>query len=108
MASNELLSEIKNAEEDAKKAVNEALEKKKILISKANNEAKTIIEDGNKDIIKKVSEYMISGEKKLENEKDEIIKKGLEKGENLQKKCQSNLLKAIEYLLKEFKKEIQS
>ena len=29
MASNELLSEIKNAEEDAKKAVNEALEKKR-------------------------------------------------------------------------------
>ena len=51
---------------------------------------------------------MISGEKKLENEKDEIIKKGLEKGDNLQKKCQSNLLKAVEYLLKEFKKEIQS
>ena len=73
MASNELLSEIKNAEEDAKKAMNEALEKRKTLISEANSKAKMIIEEGNKDIIKKINEYMISGEKNLEEEKNEII-----------------------------------
>ena len=88
--------------------MNEALEKRKTLISEANSKAKMIIEEGNKDIIKKINEYMISGEKNLEEEKNEIIKKGLEKGDSLQKKYQLNLSKAVEYLLNEFKKEIQS
>lgn len=107
MASNELLSEIKKAEEDAKKAVTEALEKKNHLISESYKKARQIIEDGENEAIKAENEAMKLGELELEKEKNEIINKGLTQIDSLSIKSKSNISKAVNYLVEEFEREIR-
>ncbi|MDV0447372.1 hypothetical protein MsAg5_12580 [Methanosarcinaceae archaeon Ag5] len=107
MANNEILSEIKRAEEDAKKATSDALEDKNRKLAKARAEARQIVEDGEEESVKAAQAAQREGEQELESKRAEIINEGLREAEAVAVKSQSNIPKAVSFLLEEFEREIR-
>ncbi len=107
MANNEILSEIKKAEEDAKKAVSEATEAKNQTIAKARAEARQIVEDGEEDAVKTAQSALRSGEAEIDAKRNEIVEAGVREAESVAMKSQSNIPKAVDFLLEEFEREIR-
>ncbi|MDQ1251735.1 MAG: V/A-type H+/Na+-transporting ATPase subunit, partial [Euryarchaeota archaeon] len=64
MAKNEILSEIKKAEENAKKMIDEAIELKNKRISDARAEAREILKQAEVDSHKAAQDSFKSGEEK--------------------------------------------
>lgn len=107
MANNEILSEIKKAEEDAKKAVSEATEVKNQKIAQARAEARQIVEDGEEDAVKTAQNALRSGEAEIDAKRNEIVEKGVREAESVAMKSQSNIPNAVDFLLEEFEREIR-
>lgn len=106
MAKNEILSEIKKAEENAKKMIDEAIEGKSKRISDARAEAKEILKQGEIDSHKTAQDSFKSGEEKILVEKDRIIKDGEKDALAMAQKAQANVDKAVDYLLNEFERAV--
>lgn len=106
MANNEILSEIKKAEQDAKKAVSEAVEMKNSEIAKARSIARQTLEDGEEQAVKAAQEATRKGEAEIAAKRASIIQDGIRSSESLAVKSQSNIPKATKYLLEEFEREI--
>jgi ATP synthase archaeal, H subunit len=107
MANNEILSEIKLAEEDAKKAVSEATEEKNKKLAKARAEARQIVEDGEDEAVKSAQNALRSGEMEIDAKRNDIINDGVREAESVAMKSQSNIPKAVDFLLEEFEREIR-
>ena len=107
MANNEILSEIKLAEEDAKKAVSEATEEKNKKIAKARAEARQIVDDGEDAAVKAAQNALRSGEMEIDAKRNDIINDGVREAESVAMKSQSNIPKAVDFLLVEFEREIR-
>jgi ATP synthase archaeal, H subunit len=107
MANNEILSEIKKAEEDAKKAVSEATEAKNQKIAKARTEARQVLEDGEEEAVKAAQNALRSGEAEIDAKRNEIVGEGVREAESVAVKSQSNIPKAVKFLLEEFEREIR-
>jgi V/A-type H+-transporting ATPase subunit G/H len=107
MANNEILSEIKKAEEDARKAVSDATEDKNQKVAKARADARLIIEDGEEEAVKAAQASLKSGEAKNNAKRNEIIEAGIREAESVAMKSQSNIPKAVDFLLEEFEREIR-
>ncbi|MDR0767814.1 MAG: ATP synthase archaeal subunit H [Methanosarcinales archaeon] len=107
MANNEILSEIKKAEEDAKKAVSEATESKNRTIAKARSEARQIVEDGEEEAVKSAQNALRSGEAEIDAKRNAIVGEGVREAESVAMKSQSNIPKAVDFLLEEFEREIR-
>jgi|GEM_PF-111699 len=107
MANNEILSEIKKAEEDARKAVSEATEDKNQKVAKARADARSIVEDGEEEAVKAAQTALKSGEAKINAQRSEIIEAGVREAESVAMKSQSNIPKAVDFLLEEFEREIR-
>ena len=106
MANNEILSEIKLAEEDAKKAVSEATEEKNKTLAKARAEARQIVDDGEDEAVKAAQNALRSGEMEIDAKRNDIINDGVREAESVAMKSQSNIPKAVDFLLQEFEREI--
>ena len=107
MANNEILSEIKKAEEDARNAVSGAAEDKNQKVAKARSDARLILEDGEEEAVKASQSALKSGEAEINAQRGEIIDAGLREAESVAVKSQSNIPKAVEFLLEEFEREIR-
>ena len=106
MAKNEILSEIKKAEENAKKMIDEAIEIKNKRISDARAEAREILKQAEVDSHKAAQDSFKSGEEKILVERDRITKDGEENALAMAQKAQANVNKAVEYLLTEFERAV--
>jgi len=106
MAKNEILSEIKKAEENAKKMIDEAIEMKNKRISDARAEAREILKQAEVDSHKAAQDSFKSGEDKVLVERDRIIKDGEENALAMAQKAQANVDKAVDYLLIEFERAV--
>ena len=106
MAKNEILSEIKKAEENAKKMIDEAIEIKNKRISDARAEAREILKQAEVDSHKAAQDSFKSGEEKILVERDRIIKDGEENALAMAQKAQANVGKAVDYLLIEFERAV--
>ncbi|HWQ47356.1 MAG TPA: ATP synthase archaeal subunit H [Methanosarcina sp.] len=106
MAKNEILSEIKKAEENAKKMIDEAIETKNKRISDARAEAREILKQSEIDSHKAAQDSFKSGEEKVLVERDRIIKDGEQDALAMAQKAQANVDKAVDYLLKEFERAV--
>ena len=106
MAKNEILSEIKKAEENAKKMIDEAIEIKNKRISDARAEAREILKQAEVDSHKAAQDSFKSGEEKVLVERDRIIKDGEENALAMAQKAQANVGKAVDYLLIEFERAV--
>ena len=98
MAKNEILSEIKKAEENAKKMIDEAIEIKNKRISDARAEAREILKQAEVDSHKAAQDSFKSGEEKVLVERDRIVKDGEENALAMAQKAQANVDKAVNYL----------
>ncbi|NLI62320.1 MAG: ATP synthase archaeal subunit H [Methanosarcinaceae archaeon] len=108
MANNEILSEIKQAEQDAKIAVDAAAERSNSEIAKARSVARQIIDDGEEQSVKSAHEAARKGEAEIAEMRASIIQEGVDASESLAVKSQSNIPKATKYLLGEFEREINA
>ena len=106
MPKNEILSEIKKAEENAKKMIDEAIEMKNKRISDARAEAREILKQAEVDSHKASQDSFKSGEEKVLVERDRIIKDGEENALAMAQKAQANVVKAVDYLLIEFERAV--
>lgn len=106
MAKNEILSEIKKAEENAKKMIDEAIEIKNKRISDARAEAREILKQAEVDSHKAAQDSFKSGEEKVLVERDRIVKDGEENALAMAQKAQANVDKAVNYLLTEFERAV--
>ena len=106
MAKNEILSEIKKAEENAKKMIDEAIEIKNKRISDARAEAREILKQAEVDSHKAAQDSFKSGEEKILVERDRIVKDGEENALAMAQKAQSNVDKAVDYLITEFERAV--
>jgi V/A-type H+/Na+-transporting ATPase subunit G/H len=106
MAKNEILSEIKKAEENAKKMIDEAIEMKNKRISDARAEAREILKQGENDSHKAAQDSFKSGEEKILVEKDSVLKDGEQNAIAMAQKAQANVDKAVDYLLNEFERAV--
>ena len=106
MAKNEILSEIKKAEENAKKMIDEAIEVKNKRISDARAEAREILKQAEVDSHKAAQDSFKSGEEKVLVERDRIVKDGEENALAMAQKAQANVDKSVDYLLIEFDRRV--
>lgn len=106
MAKNEILSEIKKAEENAKKMIDEAIEIKNKRISDARAEAREILKQAEVDSHKAAQDSFKSGEENILVERDRIIKDGEENALAMAQKAQANVDKSVDYLLIEFERAV--
>ena len=106
MAKNEILSEIKKAEENAKKMIDEAIEVKNKRISDARAEAREILKQAKVDSNKAVQGAFKSGEEKIQAERERILKDGEQNALAMTQKAQANVDKTVDYLLTEFERAL--
>ena len=106
MAKNEILSEIKKTEENAKKMIDEAIEVKNKRISDARAEAREILKQAKVDSNKAGQDSFKSGEEKILADKDRVLKDGEQNALAMAQKAQANIDKAVDYLLKEFERAV--
>ncbi len=106
MAKNEILSEIKKAEENAKKMIDEAIEIKNKRISDARAEAREILKQAEVDSHKAAQDSFKSGEEKILVERDRILKDGEQNALAMAQQAQANVDTAVNYLLTEFERAV--
>ena len=99
MAKNEILSEIKKAEESAKTMVDEAIEAKNKRISDARAEAREILKQAEVDAHKAAQDSFKEGEEKILEERDKIVNDGEKNALAMSQKAQANIDKSVNYLV---------
>lgn len=103
-----VLKDIKLAEEKARKIIEDAQKKRESIISKANHDSMKLLNEkkeeieGNKDRVveKKAAEF--------EEKKKEILEKGRKEADKIYSKAKNNLKKAQAFVLKRFDEELDS
>jgi len=106
MAKNEILSEIKKAEESAKSMVDEAIEAKNKRISEARAEAREILKQADVDAHKAAQDSFKEGEKNILEERDKIVNDGEKNALAMSQKAQANIDKSVNYLVQEFERAV--
>ncbi|WP_440956650.1 ATP synthase archaeal subunit H [Methanosarcina sp. Mfa9] len=106
MAKNEILSEIKKAEENAKSMVDQAIESKNKRISDARAEAREILKQAEIDAHKAAQDSFKEGDEKILEERDKIINDGEQNALAMSQKAQANIDKSVNYLVQEFERAV--
>ncbi len=106
MAKNEILSEIKKAEESAKSMVDQAVDSKNKRISDARAEAREILKQADIDAHKAAQDSFKVGEEKILEERDKIINDGEKNALAMSQKAQANIDKSVNYLVQEFERAV--
>lgn len=106
MAKNEILSEIKKAEESAKSMVDEAVDSKNKRISDARAEAREILRQAEIDAHKAAQDSFKVGEEKILEERDKIVNDGEKNALAMSQKAQANIDKSVNYLVQEFERAV--
>ncbi|AKB77090.1 V-type ATP synthase subunit G [Methanosarcina horonobensis HB-1 = JCM 15518] len=106
MAKNEILSEIKKAEESAKSMVDEAVDSKNKRISDARAESREILRQAEIDAHKAAQDSFKVGEEKILEERDKIVNDGEKNALAMSQKAQANIDKSVNYLVQEFERAV--
>lgn len=104
----EILSEIKRAEEEAKKLVIQANEARAQKISEAKAQSREII----KNTEEKAAQYSVSeissAREKVKKERELIIEKGRKAAEDVKSRARKNIPKANNFILTEFERAVNA
>nr|AAC06380.1 A1AO H+ ATPase, subunit H [Methanosarcina mazei Go1] len=106
MAKNEILSEIKKAEESAKLMVDEAIEAKNKQSPMPGAEAREILKQAEIDAHKAAQDSFKVGEEKILEERDKIVNDGEKNAIAMSQKAQANIDKSVNYLVQEFERAV--
>lgn len=104
----EILSEIKAAEEEAKALVARATEVKTKKIIEAQAQSREIIRNAEVDAQKYADNELNKAKALIEEEKEKIIKKGIDEAEAIKVKAKNNVINATKFILTEFERAIDA
>ena len=108
MSKNEILSEIKKAEENARNAVDAAAQNKSERITNARAEAREIVKQAEIDAHESAQRSLKSAETTIKEEKSKIVDDSEGDAKLIVKKAQANMDKAGNYLVSEFERAIHA
>ncbi|MDK2834054.1 MAG: V/A-type H+/Na+-transporting ATPase subunit [Methanolobus sp.] len=108
MAKEKILSEIKEAEGNARKMVENGAKSKQDRINSARAEAREIMKQAEADAHRSAQNAIKSAEETISSEKQEIIKAGLAEAEATKVKASSNVDNAVNMLLTEFERAVHA
>ena len=100
----EILSEIKQAEEDVKAMVAKATEAKNKQIVDARVQAKEILRKAEEEAQKKAESTINDARKNIQKEKEAIKNKGIQEAQALKEKSKKNVDKGTKFILTEFER----
>lgn len=108
MAKDKILSEIKQAETNARKMVDGAIKEKNERIAKARVEAREIIKQAEVDAHKSAQSTLKSAEHELASEKHKIIERGKEEANLIAENAKAKVDKAVANLYNEFERSVHA
>ncbi len=104
----EILSEIKVAEEEAKASVARANEAKNKKISEAQSQARDIIRSAEENAQKYADSEISKAKKLIKEDREKIIKKGIEDAGVIKAKAKKNVAQATKFILTEFERAVDA
>ncbi|MGP8320026.1 MAG: ATP synthase archaeal subunit H [Methanosarcinaceae archaeon] len=108
MAKNEILFEIKKAEENARQIVADAAKNKNERITSAKAEAREIIKLAETNAQESAQRSLKSAEAAIKDDKVKITDDGRIAAKVIVEKAQANVDKAVDYLVSEFERAIHA
>ncbi|WP_407357120.1 ATP synthase archaeal subunit H [Methanolobus sp. WCC5] len=108
MAKEKILSEIKDAEDNARKMVDDGRKRKNDRIASARAEAREIIKQAELDAQKSAQSAMRSAEESIASDKAKILADGTKQAEDIAKDASSRIDKAVDNLLTEFERSVHA
>jgi len=108
MAKEKILSEIKDAEDNARKMVDDGRKRKNDRIASARAEAREIIKQAELDAQKSAQSAMRSAEESIASDKAKILAEGTKQAEDIAKDASSRIDKAVDNLLTEFERSVHA
>lgn len=104
----EILSEIKQAEEEAKNFVAKANEARDKKITEAKAESREIIRKAEEEGLEYASSEINKAREIIRAERDKITDKGSLDAEDIKKKAKKNIPKATKHILTEFERAVNA
>ncbi len=108
MARAEILSEIKQAEEEARKLVIRSDEARTQKISEARAHSKEIISKAEDDAAQMWSLEINRVKLELRKERETVIEKGIKEAEEIKARARKNISKANDFILNEFERAVNA
>jgi V/A-type H+-transporting ATPase subunit G/H len=104
----EILTEIKQAEEEAKKLVAQANEARIQKINETKAKSRENLKRSEYEAQQYAESKMSRAREIINQEKGEIIEKGALEAENTKKKAKKNITKATKFILTEFERAVNA
>ncbi len=108
MAKEKILSEIKEAEDNARKMVDDGKKRKNDRIASARAEAREIIKQAEVDAQKSAQSAMKSAEESIASDKAKIIGNGESEAKSIGSSASSNVDEAVKVIINEFERAIHA
>ncbi|WMW22287.1 ATP synthase archaeal subunit H [Methanolobus mangrovi] len=108
MAKEKILSEIKEAEDNARKMVDDGNKRKNDRIASARAEAREIIKQAEVDAQKSAQSAMKSAEESIASDKAKIIENGENEAKFIASSASSNVDEAVKVIINEFERAIHA
>jgi V/A-type H+-transporting ATPase subunit G/H len=102
----EVLKDIRLAEEDYKKMISEAQEKRKTIIASAELEADNMIQKAHADAEEFKKQRIADARKEADNRYQRIVSDGKAEAMALENKGRQNLPKAVDLLVSRFREQL--
>lgn len=102
----EVLKDIKKAEEDYKKMISEAEEKRRITIASAELEADNQVQKAHDDALEFKKQRIAEARREAQSRYEKIISDGRAEAMTLESKGRQNIKKAVDLLMSRFKEQL--
>lgn len=103
-----VLKDIKNAEEKARKIIDDAQKKREEIISMANHASLKLLNEKKEEIEKGKDKAIEKKAAELEGRKKEILEKGKKEADKAEDRAKPNMKKAHAFVLKKFEEELEN
>lgn len=103
-----VLKDIKNAEEKARRMIDDAQKKRDEIISRANHESLRLLNEKKDEIEKGRDRAIEKKAEELEHRRKEILEKGKKEADKAEDRAKPNMKKARAFVLKKFEEELNS
>jgi len=100
------LLKVKQAEESAKKIVDEAGERSRAILASARKDAVKLIQDAEKQVRADFDSAITKEKVKIASQRDALLSEGREKAAKLETVAEERILKVKDYLKQEFERTI--
>lgn len=108
MAKEKILSEIKEAEDNARKMIDDGKKRKNDRIASARAEAREIIKQAEADAQKSAQSAMRSAEASIASDRVKIIEDGVREAGSIAKSASSRIDEAVKLIVNEFERAIHA